>query len=62
MFTEPDLMVRLVDEVAGKLRDAKLTVAGLVGAAHRSAAVAPAGCVPHGGTAIPVGKAAGGSR
>jgi dihydroorotate dehydrogenase (NAD+) catalytic subunit len=43
MFTDPALMVRIVDEIAGKLAAAGTTIRELRGAAHRSPAPA-AGC------------------
>jgi dihydroorotate dehydrogenase (NAD+) catalytic subunit len=43
MFTDPALMVRIVDEIAGKLAAAGTTIRELRGAAHRSSAPA-AGC------------------
>lgn len=59
MFTDPTLMVRIVDELKEKLQSAGTTVAELRGALHRDAApaAAPAACgttappQPHGGCA-----------
>lgn len=52
MFTEPDLMVRIVDDLRARLAAEKTTIAELRGCLHRPATVAaPAAGCAHGGPA-----------
>ena len=53
MFTDPTLMVRIVDELREKLQSAGTTVAELRGALHRDAASAAAPAAACGTTAPP---------
>jgi hypothetical protein len=60
MFTDPTLMVRIVDELRVKLAAAKTTIAELRGSLHRnlaapSAPSAPAAVIPAAGSTQPGG-------